>query len=259
MIYTQKIQKAIKFAAKTHNQYQQQTRKGKVIPYISHPLTVGIILALAKAPEEVIVAGILHDTIEDSIKEKKVTPEMLTERFGEKVAQLVLSVTERDKDLPWEERKKQALEHIKQFSHESLLVKSADIISNISELLDDYTRDKEEIFKRFNAPKEKIIKNQLKAISAIVSRWKENPLASDLTYLADQFQTINSVNFMSNNPAKIVEYKDYDENKSLECPVCGWKGTPKDGGSINTDSHFALDVSCPICGKMLLVASYPSF
>ena len=72
-IYTDKIRRAIKFASKTHNQYQQQTRKGKVIPYITHPLTVGIILSLAKAPEDVIVAGILHDTIEDSPKDKNDT------------------------------------------------------------------------------------------------------------------------------------------------------------------------------------------
>ena len=258
MIYTNKIQKAIKFAAKTHNQYQQQTRKGKVIPYISHPLTVGIILSQAKTSEDVIAAGILHDTIEDSIKGKKVTPEMLSERFGEKIAQLVLSVTERNKDLPWEARKKQALEHIKHFSHESLLVKSADIISNISEMLDDYAKHKDQVFKRFNAPKVKWIENQLKVINAVVSHWQDNPMADDLILLADNLQMINAVNFMSDYPAKIIEYKEYDEDMNLECPVCGWKGTPKDGGSVNTDSDFALDVSCPICGKMLLVAGYPS-
>lgn len=258
MIYTQKIQKAIKFAAKTHNQYQQQTRKGKVIPYISHPLTVGIILALVKASEDVIAAGILHDTIEDSVKEKKVTPEMLSERFGKEVARLVLSVTEKNKDLPWEQRKKEALEHIKQFSHESLLIKSADIISNVSEIVDDYARYKEKTFERFSAPKEKIIENQLRVISAIVSCWKENPLAKDLISLAYDFQMINAVSFMSKNPAKIIKYQEYDENMDLECPICGWSGTSKKSGCINSDSHFALDVSCPICGKMLLVANYAS-
>lgn len=255
MIMTNTIQKAIKFATKTHNFYQQQTRKGKVIPYIVHPLTVGIILALAKAPEDVVVAGILHDTIEDSITEKKVTMDMLTQRFGENVAQLVLSVTEQDKSLSWEERKKEALEHIKHFSHEALLVKSADIISNISELVDDYGRYQDEVFKRFNAPKEKMIVNQLKVISTIVSCWKENPLSGDLVSLANDLQMMNAPAFMTENPAKNIEYKDYNENMDLKCPACGWNGRAV-AGCVNTDSHFALDVSCPICDKMILVANY---
>lgn len=189
MVYTKKIQKAIKFATKTHNQYQQQLRKGKVIPYISHPLTVGIILALADASEDVIVAGILHDTIEDSVKEKKVTTQMLTERFGKEVSDLVASVTEQDRSLSWEERKKEAFEHIKCFSRESLLVKSADILSNVSELVDDHAREGDEVFSRFSAPKEKMIENQLKVIAEVLSCWKENPLSEDLLVLAEELKT----------------------------------------------------------------------
>jgi len=193
MIYTQKIQKAIKFAAKTHNHYQQQVRKGKVIPYISHPLTVGIILALAKAPEDVIVAGILHDTIEDSVKEKKVTAEMLSERFGQNVADLVLSVTEQNRSLSWDERKNEALSHIEHFSHDSIMVKSGDILSNTSELIDDYAREGDDCFVRFHAPKDKIIDHQLKAIAAIVECWKENPLTDDLMQVSKELKRIENI------------------------------------------------------------------
>ena len=190
MIYTHKIKKAIKFAIKTHEVYQKQKRKGKDIAYITHPLTVGLILSQARASEDVIVAGILHDTIEDSTDEKKVTVEMLAERFGQEVSGLVLSVTETDKSLPWEERKRQASEHIQKFSHDSLLLKSADIIANSSELIDDYNRHKEEVFSRFNAPKEKMLKHQLKAIELIIQQWNANPLAEDLTFVASQLQMI---------------------------------------------------------------------
>lgn len=192
MKLTIKIQKAIKFAAKTHNQYQQQTRKGKVIPYITHPLTVGLILSLANSSEDIIVAGILHDTIEDSVDDKKVTSEMLTERFGENVAQLVLSVTEQDKRLSWEDRKKEALEHIKNFSHDSLLVKSADIIGNLSELIDDYARYGDKTFYRFNAPKEKIVDYQIKLIEVILKTWPDSPLFEDLSVLSDGLKTIKN-------------------------------------------------------------------
>jgi len=183
MIYTEKIQRAIRFSIKTHEVYQKQKRKGKDVPYITHPLTVGLILACAGASEDVIVAGILHDTIEDSIGEKKVTREMLEQRFGVSVADLVESVTEKRKDLPWAERKQEALEHIEQFSQQSVLVKSADVISNLSELFDDYTREGEATWKRFNAPKENLLEHARLVISALRNRWPENPLADDLSDL----------------------------------------------------------------------------
>lgn len=196
MIYTKNILKAIKFATKTHNHYQQQTRKGKTIPYITHPLTAGIILAKARASEAVIVAGILHDTIEDSINEKKVTPEMLEERFGKEVSELVVSVTEMDRSLPWAERKAIALEHIKHSSHDSILVKSADVLSNGFELVDDYWsevnagREGKDIFKRFKVPALDTIANYERLIEALLARWSGSPLAADLEKLAEEVDTI---------------------------------------------------------------------
>jgi hypothetical protein len=193
MIYTEKIRTSIKFAIKTHDLYQKQTRKGKNISYISHPLTVGIILARAGASEDVVVAGILHDTIEDSVPEKKVTWEMLNERFGPIVADLVQSVTENGKDESWGERKRHAREQIKDFSPESLLLKSADILSNGSELLDDYARYGDEVFERFSAPKDKFIKHQLDSIALVLECWPDNPLAPDLKNLANNHRLFDTV------------------------------------------------------------------
>jgi (p)ppGpp synthase/HD superfamily hydrolase len=195
MIYTKKIKDAIKFSIKTHEVYQKQKRKGKDIAYITHPLTVGLILAHAGAHEDVIVAGILHDTVEDSTEEKKVTSHMLDERFGKHVTKLVLCVTEQDKNLTWDERKQEALEHIAHFSNDALLVKSADIISNTSELIDDYDRDGEKIFERFAASKEKFLAHQLALMRAIKLRWPENPLVPNLTQNATRLSKMHSVVF----------------------------------------------------------------
>lgn len=184
MIYTTKIKDAIKFSIKTHEVYQKQKRKGKDIAYITHPLTVGLILAHAGAHEDVIIAGILHDTVEDSTEEKKVTVQMLEERFGTRVAELVLSVTEQNRMRTWDEVKKEALDHIAHFSNDSLLVKSADIISNTSELIDDYVKDGENIFDRFATSKEKFLAHQIALIRAITLAWPENPLIKNLTYNA---------------------------------------------------------------------------
>src|SRR3989338_5714089 len=162
MYYNYKVSRAIRFSIKTHEIYQKQKRKGKDIPYIIHPLTVGLILSRVGADEDTVIAGILHDTIEDSIPEKKVSQEMLEERFGKEVAELVISVSESNKELSWDDRKCEILERIKTFSHNSLLVKSADIISNTTELIEDYEHDGEEVFGRFNAPKEKLLQHYLR-------------------------------------------------------------------------------------------------
>jgi (p)ppGpp synthase/HD superfamily hydrolase len=189
----QKIQKAIKFAVKTHEVYQNQKRKGKEIAYITHPLTVGLILSRVGASDDLVCAGILHDTIEDSIEEKKVTFEMLEERFGNNVAELVLSVSEGQKGGLWEDRKREAVEHIKDFSQDSLLLKSADITSNVSEIIDDYNEDGDKIFERFHAPepkKENTIKNYINVMDAILIRWPENPLSLELNNLKNKLEEI---------------------------------------------------------------------
>ncbi len=190
---TEKIQKAIKFAVKTHEVYQKQTRKGKDVAYITHPLTVGLILSRVGASDDLVCAGILHDTIEDSPKERNVTFEMLEEKFNRNIAELVLSVTEKSKEKSWKERKKEAIDHIKDFSHESLLLKSADIISNVSEIIDDYQKEGDSLFEKFNAPepkKKNTIQNYISVISAILSHWSKNPLKERLISLSEELEEI---------------------------------------------------------------------
>ena len=189
MKYTEIIHRAIKFAAKTHQVYQDQKRKGKKIPYITHPLTVGLILSLHGASEEVICAGILHDTIEDSPSNKKVTREMIYERFGEKIAELVESVTD-NKLLKGEARKKDVLERIKSYTNESVLIKSADVMSNISEILDDHGRYGDEIFSRFSEPKQPTIQKYLNLIDTLADRWPSCPMNDELRILADDLKKV---------------------------------------------------------------------
>lgn len=183
MLFTENMQRAVRFMLKTHEVYQKQKRKGKNIPYLAHPLTVGLILARAGASENLVIAGILHDTIEDSVPEKKVTREMLAERFGGHVGKLVESVTERTKNVSWDERKQEALESIAAFSNESVMLKSADVIANTAELLEDYALEGEKTFKRFNAPKEKTIGHTRKVIAALQGKWPESPLREDLSFI----------------------------------------------------------------------------
>ena len=148
---------------------------------MTHPIQVGLILALAGAPEAVIAAGFLHDTIEDSPEDAKVTKEMIEARFGPDVAALVDAVTEKNKALGWHERKEAAMAEIRLFSHEALMVKSGDVISNATELISDFERDGDVTFNRFNAPKAQLLEHAQEVITTILESWPENPLAADLS------------------------------------------------------------------------------
>ncbi|HBE90791.1 MAG: hypothetical protein A3E37_02790 [Candidatus Andersenbacteria bacterium RIFCSPHIGHO2_12_FULL_46_9] len=171
--YSGKIQKAIRFAITAHD---GQTRKGKDIPYITHPLTVALILSQVGASEDVIVAGILHDVVEDS----DVELDDVQEQFGEPVADLVKAVTEEDKGLPWETRKRIALGHIKDMNHDALLLKSADVLHNLLELVHDGEEQGDVVFEKFNAPKEEKLAQQQKLVKALESAWPENPLLPEI-------------------------------------------------------------------------------
>ena len=70
-----RINQALEFAAQAH---LKQIRKGTDIPYITHPYAVGMILARSGCPESVVIAGILHDTVEDT----DVTLESIRCAFG---------------------------------------------------------------------------------------------------------------------------------------------------------------------------------
>ena len=177
MIYSEQIQKAIRFATKVH---QGQRRKGKDVPYVTHPLTVGLILARVTEDENIIAAGILHDTIEDCKPYGSVTEELLEKMFNSDVARMVSDVTEQDKTNPWMERKMAALLHIKSMEHDSLLVKTADVLHNLKELNDDIAEKGDSAFDSFNASKPETITRYQKLLFELEKAWSDNPLLNDL-------------------------------------------------------------------------------
>ena len=79
------IEKAYRVASEAH--HDQKRKSGE--PYIIHPLCVAIILADLELDKETIVAGLLHDVVEDT----SITSEQLREEFGEEVEELVEGVT----------------------------------------------------------------------------------------------------------------------------------------------------------------------
>lgn len=124
------ITKAIDFAARKH---VHQRRKGELQePYVNHLTEVARLLAEATQGDDVdlIIAGLLHDTIED----QEVTYEELSHEFGEDVAKLVGEVTD-DKSLPKIERKRLQIETAANKSTRAQCLKIADKTANLGSLL----------------------------------------------------------------------------------------------------------------------------
>lgn len=145
-MYTERIHKAVMFAAKAH---AGQTRKGNDIPYIYHPMEVLQILTEMGCDEDVKIAGVLHDTVEDT----DTTIDDIKAEFGDNVASLVGGHTE-DKSKTWVERKSEDLNSLKNGNISLKAIVFADKLSNILSLYDDYKVLGDVVYDRFNANKD---------------------------------------------------------------------------------------------------------
>ena len=123
------ILRAFRFAAQKH---RKQRRKDGETPYINHLIDVAEVLwrdGNVRDPE-IIVAGILHDTLEDT----QSTPEEIRSHFGEKILAWVQEVSD-DKSLAKEERKQLQIMRASSSSDGAKHIKIADKICNIRDLL----------------------------------------------------------------------------------------------------------------------------
>jgi len=124
------LMRATLFAAEKHR--GQRRKDVDRTPYINHPIMVVELLAgVGRVTDlETLQAGMLHDTIEDT----DTTADELEEHFGHTVRSLVLEVTD-DKSLPKPERKRLQVEHAPHLSAQAKLIKIADKIANLTDLL----------------------------------------------------------------------------------------------------------------------------
>jgi (p)ppGpp synthase/HD superfamily hydrolase len=150
------IFRAIKLATDAH---EGQYRKGTSIPYITHPMNVMKTLSEIGCDEEVVVAGILHDVLEDT----PVRPDVIERKFGKRVVNMVVAASEpeelRDKKgvEGWQKRKQHTIDHILNTpSVDKLLVSCADKLDNARAIQYDYERIGDKLWTRFNAGKEKV-------------------------------------------------------------------------------------------------------
>lgn len=120
---------ALAFAARKHR--DQRRKDADASPYINHPIAVAHVLATEGAVHdvEVLVAAVLHDTVEDT----QTTFAELEAEFGQSVVGLVRELTD-DKALPKERRKRLQVEHAAAASPDAKQIKLADKICNVRDV-----------------------------------------------------------------------------------------------------------------------------
>jgi (p)ppGpp synthase/HD superfamily hydrolase len=143
---------AVEFAVRAHG---DQVRKGTTIPYVSHLLGVAALVLEGGGDEDLAIAGLLHDVLEDTAA----TAAQVEKAFGPRVAAVVVGCSDtlqRPKP-PAIERKRLYLEHLEEANADTLLVSLADKLHNARTLLLDFRTEGPGVFERFKLSREETL------------------------------------------------------------------------------------------------------
>jgi (p)ppGpp synthase/HD superfamily hydrolase len=163
--YSDRINHALAFAAKHHD---QRVRRGTRPPYLTHPANVAIILTRYGRDDQTVVSGILHDVIEDCVREgytRDMLEQRIADKFGLDVLDAVLAVTLRRLDddgveLSHDDRRDDCLIRLEHASETARWVCAADTLHNACTVLTDVRRtiDPNSVWSRFTGGKDATIR-----------------------------------------------------------------------------------------------------
>ena len=197
--YSDRINHAFAFAAKHHD---RQVRKGTRLPYLTHPANVAVILTCYGQDEQTIVAGILHDVIEDCVRDGY-TRDMLEQRIGDKfgpdVLDTVLAVTQRQVDeegieLSSEERKDDYLARLAAATDGARWVCAADKIHNGSSIIADLKRtlDPDTVWSRFSAGRLGTVRWYRRVYDRLRELGFDTPIMAELRDVAEELEALGA-------------------------------------------------------------------
>jgi (p)ppGpp synthase/HD superfamily hydrolase len=146
-----RLQRAFRYAAEKH---AGQTRKQTAVPYLSHLMAVASLVLEAGGDEDMAIAALLHDVVEDCGGMPRLRE--VRGQFGARVAKIVEGCTDSfgEPKAEWVERKRDYLRELKHADAETRLVSASDKLHNVRTILADYRRDGESIWERFTGRKE---------------------------------------------------------------------------------------------------------
>jgi (p)ppGpp synthase/HD superfamily hydrolase len=163
--YSDRINHALAFAAKHHD---QRVRKGTRPPYLTHPANVAIILTRYGRDDQTVVSGILHDVIEDCVREgysREMLKQRIGDKFGVEILDTLLAVTLRRLDddgveLSHDDRREDYLGRLELANEAARWVCAADKLHNAGTILADVRRtiDPNSVWSRFTGGRDSTIR-----------------------------------------------------------------------------------------------------
>lgn len=196
-MYSYRIELAIRAAAVLH---KEQLRKGSMpFPYITHLVATAFTLMDYTEDEDVIIAALLHDTLEDT----DYTTDELQEDFGGKVREIVEALSEprssKEKKLTFKEKKKIYADQLKKGPPEAVLVAAADKIHNLRTMVEDYTDNHERFIEDFGKNFDERMEAYQTIANVINNRLKGSILAEFNHVFSEFKQFLNNVKITEEN------------------------------------------------------------
>lgn len=193
--YSDRLNHAFAFAAKHHD---RQVRKGTRLPYLTHPANVAVILTRYGCDEDTVIAGILHDVIEDCVREgwtREMLEDRIASKFGDTVLAIGLAVTKRRADddgvdFSREEIKADSLARLATASESARWVCAADKVHNAGSILADLRRtiDPESVWSRFNGGRDGTLQWYRSVRDRLAALGFSAPILTELTGLVEALE-----------------------------------------------------------------------
>jgi (p)ppGpp synthase/HD superfamily hydrolase len=183
---TERYADAVAYAATAH---ATQPRKGTNIPYISHLLAASGSVLEAGGDEDLAIAGLLHDVVEDQGGLPRADD--VRARYGDRVADIVLGCSDSTSEdaeakAPYAERKAAHIAHLREASDDVLLVTAADKLHNARAIHTDLLIDGPDMLARFSGEPEQILAYYYSILDLLESRGVAPLLVVPLRHAVEQ-------------------------------------------------------------------------
>ena len=181
-----RFERALLFATRKH---AGQHRKGTTVPYVAHLLSVAGLVLEAGGDEDLAIAALLHDVVEDCggapmLKE-------IRRRFGERVAHVVDGCTDTDVDPkpPWRQRKEDYIAHLRTADADTRLVSAADKLHNVRSIVATYREIGDRVWERFHGKRDGTLWYYRTLLDEF-QRKKSSPLIRELERAVIELETV---------------------------------------------------------------------
>jgi (p)ppGpp synthase/HD superfamily hydrolase len=175
--YSKRYEAALALAARAH---RDQDRKGSDVPYIVHPVHVSVLLIRHGFDEDLAIAGLLHDVVED----QDVPLPAIEAEFGARVAAIVLALTERKREgdvkRPWEVRKQESLHQLGGAGLDAVAVKAADALHSVCSIVAGLAESGPTFWSRFARGADQSLWYYESVAQLVRERLGAHPLADEL-------------------------------------------------------------------------------